>query len=51
MYVANKREKAELICVLLLFEQGRGKKGQRFPRQATGSEIGENLHLSIIKQS
>ena len=22
MYVANKREKAELICVLLLFEKG-----------------------------
>ena len=28
MYVANKREKAELICVLLLFEQGRGQKGK-----------------------
>ena len=27
MCVANKSEKAELICVLLLFEKGRCQKG------------------------
>ena len=49
MYVANKAEKAELVCVLLLFEKGRGQKGERSPQQATGSEIGGHLHLSHYK--
>ena len=50
MYVANKSEKAELICVLLLFEKDSGQKSVSVPStRQQGLKLVTNEHLPHYK--